>query len=260
MNTLYKYIVVVLLLLSWPALAAEEKAKLFTLSYAQAEEAVSAALADKGVAEKVAAFINGRQKDDFYSYSKPLTVETRGLQFDKTSGRWSANLLMLSAGEVVTALPASGRFDVLAEIPVLKRVVKNGQLIEAADVEIRDIAVSQVRSDTVTDMASLIGKSPAYSVSPGRPIRTHEISAPPMIKKNSLVQMHYRSPGMEITTSGQAMEDGAKGDIINVKNIASKKIIQTVVEDTASVSVSSPAEQRVQIDGKPSVGDLYATN
>ncbi len=244
---------------AWPALA-EENSGLFTLSYAEAEEAAGAALAAKGVAEKVAAFINGRDNKTLYSYSKPLSVEARGVQFDKTASRWSANLIIFSEGEVVTALPASGRFDVLAEIPVLKRTVKYGKVIEANDIEIRDIAVSQVRSDTITDIASLVGKMPAYSITAGRPMRIHEISIPPMIKKNSLVQMHYRSPGMEISTSGQAMEDGHKGDIIQVKNLASKKIVQTTVEDTASVVVSAPAQQRVQLSVKPSMEDSYATN
>jgi flagella basal body P-ring formation protein FlgA len=259
MRTFFTYMLVALLLSS-PGLAAEEQGGAFTLTYAEAEKVASAALADKGVAEKVAAFINGRQNETLYSYGKPLSVEARGVQFDKTASRWSANLIILSEGEVVTALPAAGRFDVLTEIPVLKRAATSGKLIEASDIEIRDIAVSQVRGDTVTDMASLIGKSPSYSITAGRPIRVHEVSLPPMIKKNSLVQMHYRSPGMEITTSGQAMEDGHKGDVINVKNLASKKIVQTMVEDTASVVVSGPAQQRVEMSVKPSFGDLYATN
>lgn len=259
MKTLALPILVILVFLAMPV-RAEETSGLFKLSYAEAEKAAGAALADKGVAEKVAAFINGRQSETLYSYGKPISVEVRGVQFDKTSSRWSGNLIILSGNDVVTALPASGRFDILAEIPVLKQNVKYGKVIEANDIEIRDIAVSQVRGDTVTDIASLVGKSPSYSITAGRPIRTHEVSLPPMIKKNSLVQMHYRSPGMEITTSGQAMEDGRKGEIINVKNLASKKIIQTVVEDTASVRVSSSAQQRVEIDVKPSMGDLYATN
>jgi flagella basal body P-ring formation protein FlgA len=260
MNIFTKYIAVVLLLLSWPAMAAEEKANLFTLSYAQAEEAVSSALADKGASQKVAALINGRSSDAMYSYTKPLIVETRGLQFDNATGRWSASLLISSEGQVVTAMPASGRYDVLNEIAVLKHSVQRGQIIEANDIEIHDIAASQMRSDTVTDMSTLIGKSPAYSITAGRPIREHEVALPAMVKKSAMVQMHYRSPGMEITTSGQALEDGAKGAIINVKNLASNKTVQATVDNATSVSVTSPAEKETEASAKPTIGDVYATN
>src|ERR1700741_2543355 len=108
MTTLIRNFFIALILLASPAWALQEsdKAHLFTLSYAQAEEAVGAALADKGVAEKVAAFINGRMDEALYSYGKPGTVAVRGLQLDKAASRWTANLLMVSEGEVVTAMPA----------------------------------------------------------------------------------------------------------------------------------------------------------
>ncbi len=78
------------------------------------------------------------------------------------------------------------------------------------------------------------------------------------MKKNNIVQMRYISPGMEIVTSGQAMEDGAKGNLIGVKNLASKKIVQAMVEDSGNVIVSPPEPKRAETT--PSLGDLYATN
>jgi flagella basal body P-ring formation protein FlgA len=256
---IYALLMSVLSLSAW-AIEASDKAHLFTVSYAEAEAAVGNALADKGAAEKVAAMINGRKNQPLFSYSKPMRVEPRGLQFDHGSNHWSANLLIVSEGEVITAFPAAGRFDKLVEIPVLKRAVRNGQIIEAEDIEIRDIPVLQTRGDTVTDIGSLIGKSPSHSISPSRPIRVHEIAQPAMIKRNSVVQMHYRSGSMEIITSGQAMEDGAKGEFINVKNLASKKIVQAMVADNGHVSVNPPESARVQAESNPTLKDLYATN
>lgn len=236
---------------------ANDKEPLFKLTYQQAEEAVSQALADKGAGLKVGAMINGRSNDALFSHSAPLRVEIRGLQFDKPSGHWSGNLLAVADGEVITAVPAAGRFDELAEIPMLKRTLRNGELIAAKDIEIRDIPVGQTRSDTITDMDSLIGKSPSHSISAFRPIRQHEIGAPPLVKKNNIVQMHYKSPGMEITTTGQAMEDGAKGSVISVRNMASKRVVQAVVDDAGSVSIAAPEASRAET---PAIGDLYARN
>lgn len=238
---------ILFLLAATPALALPEtidgKAALFPLTYVEAEEAVGRALSEKGAGDKVAASINGRGNQPLYSYTGPLTVEIRGLKFDKPSAHWSANLLLVADGQVVTAMPAAGRYDTLAEVPVLKRQVKNGDVIRDTDIEIRDLPVSQTRADIVTDIASLIGRSPLHSISAFRPIREHEIAMPPLVKKNNIVQMRYQSPGMEITTTGQALEDGAKGSVIGVRNLTSKRVVQAVVDDVSAVSVRAAGDQ-----------------
>ncbi|MEK7387982.1 MAG: flagellar basal body P-ring formation chaperone FlgA, partial [candidate division NC10 bacterium] len=74
-------------------------------------------------------------------------------------------------------------------------------------------------------MTQLVGQSPERTISPYRPVRDHEIARPALIKKDAIVQMRYQSPGMEITTTGQAMADGSKGRMIAVRNLASKKVV-----------------------------------
>jgi len=212
---------------------------LFQLSYDDAEGAIGFALADKGAGNKVAATINGHKTDALFSYNKPISVEIRGLQFDKGNGRWNASLLFVHDGDTVSAMPVSGRFEELTEIPMLKRQIRAGDVIKESDVEIRDYAVSRTRSDTITDIASLVGKSPSRAVSPNRPIREQEIAQPVLIKKNGIVQMRYTSPGVEITASGQATEDGSRGSVISVKNLNSKKLVRAVVEDENTVAIIS---------------------
>jgi len=228
---------------------AAQPIKAFELTYNDAEDAIGWVLMQKGVGDKVAASITGHKTGALFSHSKPISVDIRGLQFDKQNSRWSASLLFVSDGEVVSALPASGKFEEMVELPVLKRPFKNGDVIANSDLEIRDFPMDHTRTDTVTDMASLIGKSPLRSISPYRPIRGNEIAAPTLIKKNTLVQMHYNSPGMEITTAGQTMADGAKGDVISVRNVTSKKIVQAVIATDGSVTVLSPGTQTSQLSG-----------
>lgn len=210
---------------------------IFQLSYDDAEGAIGFALSDKGAGNKVAATINGHKTDALFSYNKPIAVEIRGLQFDKARGQWNASLLFVNDGATVSAMPVSGRFEEMTEIPVLKRQVRAGDIIKEADVEIRDYALSRTRSDTIGDIASLVGKSPSRAISPNRPIREQEIAQPVLVKKNGIVQMRYSSPGVEITVSGQATEEGSRGSVISVKNLGSKKIVRAVVEDENTVSI-----------------------
>ena len=51
--------------------------------------------------------------------------------------------------------------------------------------------------------------------SPLRPIRMEEVIEPAVIKKNAVISMRYSMNGMMLSTSGQAMEDGALGIDMN---------------------------------------------
>ena len=228
---------------------------LFEVSYSAAADAVNQSLTEKGVGDKVSSTINGRTNKPIFAYSKPVTVEVRGLKYEKQSGHWDASLAFVADGEVVSALPAAGHFDEMIEVAVLKREMRNGDIIHESDVEIRDFSLNHTRVDTVNDLSALIGKTPARSISPFRPVRTAEVVAPAVIKKDALVQMRYSLPGMEISTSGQAMMGGAKGDVITVRNLTSKKIVRAVIENSETVSISSTNQETSQL-----AGDSHAAN
>lgn len=230
-------------------------AYLFQLAYSDVEEAVGFALADKGAGDKVSASITGRKEGPVFSHNKPLSVEIRGLKFDKNAGRWNASLMFVSENAIVSAMPVSGRFEEMVELPVLKRQMRSGETINDKDIQIRDFPVSSTRSDAITDLASLIGKSPLRTISMNRPIREQEIARPTIVKKNALVQMNYNSGAMQISDAGQAMEDGSQGSVISVKNVASKKTIRAVVVSADRVEVM-PQAQSSQL----SIRDAYETN
>lgn len=227
----------------------------FQLAYGDVEEAIGFALADKGAGNKVAATINGRKPEPIFSYAKPVSVEIRGLKFEKETGRWNASLMFVSDNAIVSSIPVNGRFDETQELPVLKRQIRSGELIGEKDIQLKDFPLSSTRGDAITDIASLIGKSPVRSISMNRPIREHEIAQPTIVKKNALVQMHFNSGAMRISDAGQAMEDGAKGSVIGVKNLASKKTIRAVIISADTVEVM-PTSQSTSLNDK----DTYAAN
>ena len=209
---------------------------LFDVSFGTAEEAVNQALTEKGVGDKVASQINGRNNKPIFSYNKPLTVEARGVTYNQQNNHFEANLVFLDGSDVISALPASGHFDQMIEIAVLKHEIRGGDIIRDADIQIRDYPINRVHAGTITDFSGLIGKAPLRNISPFRPIMANEVASPAVVKKDALVQMHYNLPGMQIATSGQVITPGAKGDVVSVRNTASKKIIQAVVTDSENVN------------------------
>jgi flagella basal body P-ring formation protein FlgA len=246
------YIVLNLMLISSPAIAAEAVAPsttptiipqqnyIFNISYEDAEGAISKALSEKATGGQiVSAIISGKKSTPLFSYNKPINVEVRGLRADSSKNSWSASLVILSEDAVISAMPLAGRYALMVEVPTLKNAIKNGDLISDADIEIKQFAIERVHGDNIKDSADLIGKTAIRTISPSRPIRTSEISFPALVKKNAIVQMRYKTGNIEITTTGQALSDGAKGDVIEVKNTTSKKSTRAVVFDEHTVDVMS---------------------
>ncbi len=223
-----------------PLSGAQERGALFQLTNDDAQSAIAQALVEKGAGKKLSATILGREGDVLFSYNRPVTAEIHGLRYDAATHRWNASLLFKSGQDVVSAIPASGRYDEVVDVPVLTHEVRNGQIISEGDVEMHSITQTQTRSDTVLSISDIVGKSPVRSISAQRPIRTAEISNPAVVKKNSMVQLRFESDGINISTTGQAMEDGAAGDIINVRNVASKRIVKALIENASSVRVVTP--------------------
>ncbi len=240
---------------------------MFQLSVKDAETAIAKALTEAGAGDNLAATIVSRKSDVLFTHGQPVIAEIRNLQFDKRDHQWSANILFIADKDVVSAIPSSGRFEEIMSIPVLKRNIRNGDAISVSDIELVPFAVSRVSSNTITDMRMLVGKSPVHSISARRPVRANEIESPTLIKKNAVVQINYSTPGLQIITAGQAIEDGALGDIISVRNVNSKRIVRAIIEDEANVKivtlnneVPSPSASALNNALVPPTGDEHATN
>lgn len=224
---------------------------IFNVTYDDAQDAVGKSLtekmgADKQSGQSIAAVIMGRKITPLYSSDKPVSVEIRGLRADNDKSSWSANLVIISGENVVSALPISGRYTVMNSVPVLKRAIKNGETIRESDIEFKPFPLARVGGDAISDISNMVGKTPVRVISPARPIRSSEISGVAIVKKNTLVQMRYKTASMEITTTGQALTDGAKGDVIEVRNVSSKKTTRAVVTDDNVVDVMAQGVQTSQ--------------
>ena len=73
----------------------------------------------------------------------------------------------------------------------------------------------------------------------GRPVRLGELRAPVLVARNSLVTIHLQSRWMRLTVQGRALEDGAIGQVIRVKNTKSNTVLHAEVAGPSVVAVSS---------------------
>jgi len=154
------------------------------------------------------------------------SVDVLHLDLDRDSGRFSAELAVPGAGASQTVY---GRAISVLELPVPVRTIPRGALVSAADIEWREVRAAGLPADLLESEDGLVGMAARRSLRAGKPIREVDVTPPIIVSKGSLVTMSLQSPGLTLSGTGRALEDGAKGDVIRIMNTRSKRTIEGTV-------------------------------
>lgn len=212
------------------------------LMAADVESLISEALIEQGAGDKLSATITGRTNDVLYRGTQPLSISLTALDFDAKSASFKGAVDVYEADTKKETIDLSGRFEVLIEVPVLSQRLHKGDVIEATDIEWISMPEHRLRKDTILSEEALIGFTPRRIISENRPVRAVDIEKPRLMQKGDSVQLSFRTPAMEIRTLGIAMEEGAKGDTIRIRNSDSQVVVQAVITGKGVAEVAPYAQ------------------
>jgi flagella basal body P-ring formation protein FlgA len=210
----------------------------FKITTQDVAAAVAAQLEQQAIATKAQVRLSASSNPTLYHADSPLKLVVHALQVDPSSKRWQAQANILSEGKTISVKPVSGTYTAMIAVPVLKRQLGRGDIIEANDLDTKTVAEGLLRKDSITDAGELIGQSPRAIISSDRPIRQAEVSAPLVIRKGQPVEVTYTSPHMRLKITGVALQDGAKGELIRIKNDKSEKSVSGKVMASGHVEVN----------------------
>lgn len=204
-------------------------------------------IGEREVARRIASLVqqrNGGQPVEisFHGYGNeievpaatPAVLQVESFAFDSRSGRFYADLTTPGRKETVKF---SGRAQPVETVPVLRNRIAPGETISRGDIELVQVQAGRYGAGYIDQVEDLIGQTPRRPLSVGAPIRSADVGLPNTISKNAMVTMVAQVPGMTITTSGRAMEAGRIGDVIQVMNLQSKKMIQATITGPSQVQV-----------------------
>ena len=212
-----------------------------TITVREALASVSEALVKAGAGNEVKARISGAREDDVIAQdTRPIAAQVDDLNLDKDHNQWQATLLLSAGGKNLAPIKLSGSYEEMTQVPVLKHNMGAGEIISQDDIDWTAEPATHMHKNTVTDAGEMIGKSPKHVISQNRPIRHDEIAMPAIINKGSHIALIYKTRNLEIRTLGEAMDSGAKGEVIRVKNLASKSVLQGTIEAADNVRITSP--------------------
>ncbi len=149
--------------------------------------------------------------------------------------------------DAVVAIPnrrplrLTGHVTAMEEVATLARTLARGDAVKQGDVVMARRPRRQIPPDAITDPDHAVGLAARHGLQPGRPLRASDLMKPVLVRRNDMVTMIYRVPGILLTVRGRAAESGAEGDVIGVLNEQTKRTLHGVVVGSGQVMIGTGA-------------------
>lgn len=124
-----------------------------------------------------------------------------------------------------------------AEVVVAARALARQQPIGADDIRLERREISTLFSGYLDRPEAAIGLQPKRSLATGQVLTATLLVRRKLVERGQLVNILSSRPGLSVRMSGEALEDGAAGQRIRVRNRASKKIVEGYVESSGTVRI-----------------------
>jgi flagella basal body P-ring formation protein FlgA len=145
--------------------------------------------------------------------------------------RFSENDILLREEAVRT------RVEVFFDVVVSARPLEKDSMIGEEDVRFEGRWFTEMPSNVITDLQDVVGKRLIYSVRPNCEITKNMIKNSIVLRRGKLVRIIFENGPLRALTAGLSEEDGARNDVVKVRNVSSSKIIYARVLDENTVRV-----------------------
>ena len=123
------------------------------------------------------------------------------------------------------------------DVVVAARPLARGQRLSPADLRRERRDLGRVGGDAVLDPARVLGYVLTRPLAAGSVLEPRLLEAPRLVERGQRVQLVAEGPGIHISMAGQALDDGALGDTVRVRNPASRQVVDAVVSAPGRVSL-----------------------
>ena len=126
--------------------------------------------------------------------------------------------------------------QLLRDVWVARMPIERGSTFESNQLDTRRVDVLQQR-DTVPTDSTETDFTYTTSVPAGRPLVWRDLTRRSLIRKGQIVEVSAIDGTLTITTKALAMENGAAGDTVKLRNLESKKDFSALVVAEARAQV-----------------------
>ncbi len=119
----------------------------------------------------------------------------------------------------------------------LTRAMGRGERIQAGDLRETEINVADLPHGHYSDPERLVGMQLRRSVRAGEVLSPLLVEAPALVNRGETVIVIAAAGGTEVSMQGEALDSGALGDRIRVRNSVSKRVIEGEIIERGRIRV-----------------------
>ena len=127
--------------------------------------------------------------------------------------------------------------QIKSPVVIAAQAIFKGKKITAQDLTIEMRYKRNSYHGGATEPAEFIGTLARTSIPKGRVLSPNLVELDYLVHKGQMVMIHAQNKNLRVSAKGTAQADGAAGDFIQVKNLASQKIVEAKVIATGAVVV-----------------------
>ena len=121
---------------------------------------------------------------------------------------------------------ASAKVSVWINLVAAKHTLNRGKVLNKQDLEYKSVDLGKHRHQGETGIDQLVGLTVKREIDKGTVISTRYLEKQYLINKNEHISLQINTATFSANVKAIALEDGQLGEVINVKNLSSKKVVQ----------------------------------
>jgi flagellar basal body P-ring formation protein FlgA len=159
------------------------------------------------------------------------------VRYDPRSARFDVTFeIGNDAGTAALKLRFTGTAIETVQAAILTRSVERGDILKASDVVVERRPKAEVGNDAAV-RDSVIGMQARRQLGAGRALRVPDLAKPDLVTRDQNVTLIYQNAGLYLTVRGKAVDGGTEGDVVNVMNLQSKRVVTGTVIGRGQVAI-----------------------
>jgi flagellar basal body P-ring formation protein FlgA len=162
----------------------------------------------------------------------PIRIDR--VDWSQSTGRFTI-FATVAVEHGTNSLSLSGTAVEMVDIVALSQPLRRGDILKEGDLTKIRLARKKAPAGALMDSAEIVGKEARTNLRANAPISRKDFQRPILIRKREKITVTFDMPGMKLTSRAIAMDDGAKGDVIDIMNVQSRRIVPATVTSRGRV-------------------------
>lgn len=121
---------------------------------------------------------------------------------------------------------------------ILNRGIAAGEVIAVADITTAQRDVARIAGAALADPAAAVGRVARRTLAAGSLLAANDLVAQRLIRRGDSVALVSRRGGVEVRVAGKALADAGENERVSVENLSSRKVVQGTVAASGDVFVT----------------------